>query len=97
MKLATFAWSWTVQVPDDFDEEKLEDFNKARHEAYLNVQKGMANLPTCRMTEKQLILRLALVSLICPPALAVLVAVLVELYQEKHYAPEIQKQVPCES
>ena len=35
------------------------------------------------MSLKQLILRLLLVSLICPPALAVLLAVLWEIWQER--------------
>ncbi len=38
MKLATFAWSWTVSVPDDFNEEDNTHFSNARHSAFLNVQ-----------------------------------------------------------
>lgn len=44
MKLATFTWSWTVSVPDDFDEYNAEQFRQARHAAYLNVQENEGDL-----------------------------------------------------
>lgn len=45
MKLATFTWSYTVEVPDDFtgdfdyfkQDKNYEQFTKARHDAFLNV------------------------------------------------------------
>ncbi len=51
MKFATFAWSWTVEVPDDFTEDinlfkqdEYERFTKARYEAFLNVQERDGDL-----------------------------------------------------
>ncbi len=45
MKLATFTWSITIEVPDDFDDKYENDkFREARNSAYLNIQKGDGEL-----------------------------------------------------
>jgi hypothetical protein len=39
MKLATFTWSWTVQVPDNFNEEDMTACDQALNEAWEGLRK----------------------------------------------------------
>jgi hypothetical protein len=39
-KYATFAWSWTVEVPDEFDEMDSVLYGVAIDDAWNNVQKA---------------------------------------------------------
>lgn len=43
-KLVTFTWAITVEVPEDFSELDIYHVQKARHEAYSNVQESDGKL-----------------------------------------------------
>lgn len=43
-KHATFAWSWTVEVPDDFDEMDNVLYGRAVDDAWNNIKKDDAVL-----------------------------------------------------
>lgn len=48
MKLATFAWSWTVEVPGDFDENDNDQFNEFSDEAFKHITQR-----DCELTDLQ--------------------------------------------
>ncbi len=48
MKLATFTWSYTIEVPDDFNEENNDQFVEAFQNAWNNVQKSDGELTDLR-------------------------------------------------